>query len=683
MRSFFYSLVIITCLFAAASCRKSETPDAKNNGILAKAPDGFTYATSKKAELNIRLLTNTGIGIKGVPVKLYGVKDKKHAKPLFKGISDGNGFVKGSFNLPAYMDTLVVDPAYVGLSQNVKVYLNNSVVSCVIGGPTGMSGNVVLKAQGNKILSAAGPATIAEAKYTYLSTYSENGRPESNRDATLEAISGEFLLNSNISLPEDKDVAVRHPDDLKKTTVNTLTIREKSDIWVTFVSEGSENLNTIGFYTYPTGSAPKTADDIKEVFYVFPNASGKGSGGEMISGDRVKLGSFDAGVSIGFVLFENGWDGKKVNPAVQKYYSSDALNPETDELLKRHSVLLNDKGDNRWMFGFAGSKRSNPEADQDFNDVVFYCSANPASAIGPDNVATVDEPSNADFDNDGVADIFDEFPSDIAKAFITYFPSKDSWATLAFEDLWPNNGDYDLNDVVVNYRYTFVSNAKNDVIELTGEYSVVAAGAAYDDGFGVQFPFAPAQVARVSGQSVTSGYTRHLGNGCEAEQANAVIIPFDNYKNLIKPLAGTTLINTNPDKGKVSGTTAVVVVTFVSPITQSALGEAPFNPFIISNVKRGIEVHLPGTPPTSVADNKLFNSGDDDYNPLTGKTYLGRQNQPWALSFAEAYDYVTEGTSISKAYLHFNDWIKSGGSAYADWYSNTAGGYRDTKYIYK
>ncbi len=679
-----FAFYLFGLLLLVTACKKTSSTDNTLPSVPAKAPDGFTYTTFKTAQLNIRLLTNGNSPIKGVPVKLYATADKSHSKVLFMGISDANGYIKGSLNIPAYMDTLVVDPAYIGLVQNVHAFLKNNVLSLTIGGSEMVSGNVLAVATSNKVFAGLSSDVIGEAKYTYMGTYNSSGRPVNYLEPKPDVISDNLLSFANYSLPERSDVRVHHPQYLANNAVNNLVITEKSDVWVTFVSEGAGNKNSIGYYTYPTGKAPKTADEINEIFYILPNSSARNSDGDMHAGDKVKLGQFDAGITIGFVLFQDGWDNNKkvVKSNVAKYYTNDVLNPEATAELRKHTVLLNDKEEGLFLLGFEDLNRGTPDCDQDFNDIILYATSNPVTAISQEGVPPIDQPK--DSDKDGVSDVFDEFPEDPTKAYTTYFPSADGWGTLAYEDLWPANGDYDLNDLVVNYRYTLVANAQNEVVQLTGEYDVVAAGASYEDGFGVEFPFSPDVVSKVTGQNLTGSYVKLAGNGVEAGQSKAVIIPFDNHHNLIRAVAGgSTYINTRPGDSRVTGSIAKVVVDFKSPVSLTALGNAPFNPFLISNLKRGYEVHLPGNTPTSLADNKLFNTGDDDYSAVGGKYYLGKNNQPWGLSFVETFNYVNEGTSIDKAYLHFNDWIKSGGKEYTDWYKNTGSGYREDKNIYR
>lgn len=66
-----------------------------------------------------------------------------------------------------------------------------------------------------------------------------------------------------------------------------------------------------------------------------------------------------------------------------------------------------------------------------------------------------------DTDGDGVADLNDKFATDPARAYISYYPAEQVYRTLAFEDNWPKLGDYDMNDMVIRYRYSMINNAQN------------------------------------------------------------------------------------------------------------------------------------------------------------------------------------------------------------------------------
>lgn len=71
-----------------------------------------------------------------------------------------------------------------------------------------------------------------------------------------------------------------------------------------------------------------------------------------------------------------------------------------------------------------------------------------------------------DVDGDGVSDADDDYPNDASLAYNNYYPDPVEKATLAFEDLWPSYGDYDFNDVIIDFSVNTVTNANNDAVKL-------------------------------------------------------------------------------------------------------------------------------------------------------------------------------------------------------------------------
>lgn len=691
-QKYLLATLIAMAIFA---CKKTstDTPVTPPPTVTKIAPDGFTFNTTKQVSLNVQLLAPDNTPLKNVPVSLYnngqvmenGNADEKTA--LYTSLTDNNGYIKGSIILPSTTDTVLVDAKYTGIIRNAKTYITGGAVTATLGGANGVGGNVVVNQlmapHNNGPVSGGAPVTSfgQTTNYVSMGNTDNSGRPK-YLESPSDVISSALISFINASLPESKQLPSSHPQYLTDNATGTVNLVETSDVWITFVSEGAGNVNSLGFYTYPTNKPPATADDIATVNIMFPNASLFGSGGNMRSGDKVKLGTFSAGTSIGFVLFANGWAGSnKVYTDVTKFYSDTKLNPEKDDNLKKHSVLLHDEIDKLYLVGFEDIPRNSSSCDQDFNDAIFYATSNPVTAISTTDVQPIDQP--IDTDGDGVTDIFDQYPTDATRAYNNYYPSANSFATLAFEDLWPATGDYDMNDLVVNYRYKFVSNAGNQVVELYGDYAVQAAGASFQNGFGVQFPFSASLVKQVTGQKFKSGYIKQAGNGVEASQAKAVIIPFDNHQALINNYAGAYFINTKNDLPKVTGDTAHVYVQFNSPMSTTTLGTAPFNPFLISNLRRAYEIHLPGNVPTDLADTKLLGTGEDASNPSKGIYYVSSSNWPWAISFPGSFTYPLEEINISKAYLHFLEWAKSGGTSYTDWYSNGAADYLSAGNLYK
>ncbi len=64
--------------------------------------------------------------------------------------------------------------------------------------------------------------------------------------------------------------------------------------------------------------------------------------------------------------------------------------------------------------------------------------------------------TSGDTDGDGVDDENDAYPTDPDRSTDQYLPSENTYGTMAFEDLWPSEGDYDFNDMVVNYNWHYV-----------------------------------------------------------------------------------------------------------------------------------------------------------------------------------------------------------------------------------
>jgi hypothetical protein len=206
--------------------------------------------------------------------------------------------------------------------------------------------------------------------YLTLGTYDSTGNPDYL--TTNDIISSALLSYIDSTLPDRKNLTLRHPELFLSTATPDIVVTQPSDIYVTFVSQGSGLTNSIAFYTYPTNQPPASADDVKTITYVFPNA---GHLTPLAPGNKVKIGNFAAGTSVGFLIMENGWDliTKQLDVNVVHFCTDDVLNPEVDPTLKRHAVLLNYTPENKDLISFEDTNRTDPNCDNDFNDVVIYC----------------------------------------------------------------------------------------------------------------------------------------------------------------------------------------------------------------------------------------------------------------------------------------------------------------------
>ncbi len=219
------------------------------------------------------------------------------------------------------------------------------------------------------------PVFFTSTDYQTLGAYDSSGKP--NNLEPQDVISSNMLSFVTNTLPEKEDLRKSNPDLLSTKEIADITVTKKSSITITFVTNGTDRRDAVAFYTYPTNNPPASAKDIKTITYIFPNA---GYGTSLTPGDKVKIGTFDVGTSIGFVLLVNSWDPttKKSKNDVVHFCSNDVLNPEVDPNLKKHAVLIKYPSENKVLVGFEDIDRTTPQCDHDFNDVMVYATVSPS-----------------------------------------------------------------------------------------------------------------------------------------------------------------------------------------------------------------------------------------------------------------------------------------------------------------
>ncbi len=256
------------------------------------------------------------------------------------------------------------------------------------------------------------------------------------------------------------------------------------------------------------------------------------------------------------------------------------------------------------------------------------------------------------------------------------YPGEDVFGTLAYEDLWPSYGDFDMNDLVLDYNIIERVNVANNVEEIEFTFVIRALGAMLDSGFGIELPVNHSYVASVDGARYTTGLISNRANGTENGHDNAVIILWDE-----SALNMGKFVNTLNPANHVDEDTLTVTVTFDTPVEQSALGAAPYNPFIYVDGDRGKEVHLPGKQPTALADPGFFGQYDDATEPGTSNTYVSKSNLFWAIHLPVSWTYPREYQDVTNAYNNFQAWAESGGVTNQDWYLDLPG-YRNESLLY-
>lgn len=669
--------IFLIALFLLSGCLEKPVQEISET---VSEVSNFDFVTTSDVSLQVSLKDATGAPFKGVKVSVYEYANDTLGKKIFTAVTNGSGQLKESINLPAYYETVVVQTNFIGIPNNIQVPILNNTVELTYENGSLTSAYIQedgTSSNGGSVANQS--ANINGFTFNYMDAFSRPLGVPANLEPQRDAISATLLAYINASLPESMPVPTYHPTFLANGKKTTLDVIELADVWLTFVHEGAGWKNAIGFYTYPTDTPPQSLSDITTINIAFPNLSYKGSGGGLYSGDKIKLGRFEAGTSIGIVLLANGWDGYSSEGFYYPIFADKDLNPESDPVKRQHNVLLWDNENELFLLGFEDTQRDNPSCDQDFNDAIMFVTSNPVRAISVENVSPVDKPGTLDADGDGINDILDEFPNDPDKAYTSYYPSSSTYGSFAFEDNWPDYGDYDFNDLVIDYQFKHYLNSNNQVVEMDSKFKVRAIGAGFRNGFGFATNLLPSDVKSSTGQLINSGIVKLNDNGTEQNQDNAVFVVANNVHDLFNT---NGFVNTQETDAAIEPATITLNTVFNGAKSYSQLGNAPYNPFMIVSQDRGREVHLPGYAPTNLVNSELFGTMDDNSDVDKGIYYRSKTALPWAIHLPESFEYPKEKADIRDAHLRFKDWAQSFGYSYMDWYRDQTG-YRNTNYLYK
>ncbi|WP_326936454.1 LruC domain-containing protein [Flavobacterium sp. PL11] len=657
----------------------------------------FDFKTTKEIKVSVSTLNSENKPMGGVPVEIYTqnpltaeglLKENSSDFLAFKGISSNAGLLNCEIAPETFTDSLSILVNHIGFPSLKQIKIDSKDINVVVGGS--FSQNTNKSSRTSKTSPTADiPNPIKMSGYYVLGSWDNQGKPNYllGKD---DIISNDFLADVNTSLPEYKKLPDSHPEYLNSSDNGNIELVEDAEVWITFVHEGAGYKNALGYYTHKNDNPPASQNLIADPTIIFPNVSYNGSGGSLRSGNKVQLlyldpltnkytKRFPAGTTVAWFFIANSFNSTttSIGSGIGKLYSDKHFNPETNIDKKKHNVVLKDTKRQLLLIGFEDVNREK-NSDEDFNDAIFYASISPFTAAKTDQIKPIDTPK--DSDGDGVGDSLDEYPNDRTKAFNNYFPSKNNVGTLAYEDLWPYKGDYDFNDLVIDYNFNQVTNADNKIVEINAAMTVRAIGASLRNAFSLQFNTSSSNIKSVIGQSLSNGIFVLNSNGTEKNQSKAVVPVFDDSFKIMNN--NGSIVNTYIGGAYFTPKTINVKIEFKTPILLSSFGTAPYNPFIVVGGIRGKEIHLPASEPTDLADKSIFGTGDDNSNLAAQKYYMSDNNLPWAINIPVQFAYPAEKQDITKAFTMFNKWSESKGSTFMDWYLDKTG-YRDNSKIYK
>jgi len=659
-------------LIIVSSISFCDRKDALNPGPVSNMDDliispEFNFRTDQETSFGIKALDNNDNPLQGVRIDIYSDSSGVGGYRIISGFTGADGVLSTRFNIPAEISKLYARTKYIGLPDELPVNIINGQVSLVFGGKP-----MAFKSNGFQFKNATG-------NWYPMGSWNSQGVPsylEPERDQLTPA----FLAMLNASFPETKSVPVFHPEYLNPQNEQDFILSESCKVYLTFLHEGAGYKNVLLYYTYNADNPPQHPSQIDSMFIILPNVSYNLSGGGLYSGDKVFLGTFAAGTGIGFAVIADGFKTNTVTSGKAVYYSEPSFNPEFAPEDKQHSVVLIESDNDLFIMGFEDLRRSSG-SDDDFNDVMFSVRATPIDAVDTTGFPPVVE-LPADTDEDGVPDIFDDYPEDEELAFDNFYPGENIFGTLVFEDLWPVKGDYDFNDLVLDYNFNQITNFENKVARIRTKIVVKAIGASFRNGFGFQMGSPSESVEYISGQQIDENYVVLNPNGTEASQEKAVVIIFDNAFDILPyPGGGFTGVNTSLEAPYVQPDTLDLIIHLVNALPNQTINLPPYNPFLFIEQDRSREVHLPDQPPTSLQNMALFGTLDDDSDISKARYYKTVKNLPWAMNIVQNFQYPIEKKQILAGYLKFAEWAESSGKLYPDWPADKPG-YRNNTFIY-
>ncbi|MEM7216927.1 MAG: LruC domain-containing protein [Pseudomonadota bacterium] len=264
-----------------------------------------------------------------------------------------------------------------------------------------------------------------------------------------------------------------------------------------------------------------------------------------------------------------------------------------------------------------------------------------------------------------------------ASTSVSWYPGSNSFTTIGFEDNWPFEGDYDMNDLVARMRTgVFRSNGEVTAIRVFGE--IAAVGAAYENGFGIRLPGILASQVDAS-NVVFKINDLPEDSPLEGGRVDAIFMISYNVWNTVEAGEDCTFHRTEPGCGGAVQFTFDLTIPLTAPIVSNIMGA--FDPFLFATPGafhgdfftdppgRAYEIHLKNQAPTEAADLSIFGLEDDASIPGAALYYQTSQGLPWALEVARRWDYPREFMDLLWAYPQFDEFVESDGAESPDWFS--------------
>lgn len=577
-----------------------------------------------------------------------GVRKKKEGvEAVFSAYTDDNCKFEGKVSIPTAIKKVYLYSNYIGIPQCVELPVEANGISFDFSDTQEQS--VTRASGGNRYPDYVGvgdnAVVIDEGMQIYSLTDIEGNGYLSPQYASITSHPKGLVNRINSLLKGNKEgiTGDRKPDNsdlVRDEGITNICVVENSGdkkiesaaIDLKYVSERAGYKNVLGYYYYKTGKKPANVNNLPK-YIIFPNVSSEDWGDPLwIKGaitirlkffgenyDEPAQDEFKPGYTIGWFMISNGYDNKKSEIKVnnQTLYSNASWNKDG----KSRCIAAYDRRSEITVIGFEDGIGS--DHDSSYEDALFYVESNPSYAIEkPDDRPDVPDP-------EPLPDV-----------------TETTYGTLVFEDEWPGEGDYDMNDAALKYSSSITYDSDNKVVKLVTSFTLVQANnaAVYNNAFG--FQLLGCSSADFTAEDAT----------LESGQNYPTFIVF----NSLNAEKGTKTVTLNFKKGQVN---------------KEDVDFSKYNPFIVTKADRDVqlgqgrnEVHLPIYAPTKLGKEISKNQWGSYY---VSETMAEGMRFPFAINIPgkQEFKLAVERVRIDLAYSKFGLWVKKGcGKEDADWY---------------
>lgn len=699
---------ILVAIVSFASCTDKCLDDLGSN-LNEQTFNTFDFSTTKD-EISINV-SYAGCGIE-VPVffEIYdedpvvwnetgsGHKLKEDVKPIFSSYTNEKCVYNGTISLPAYINKVwVYSPSFFAKTVMEADIVDNT---------------ITVSDTDDAIATKAATRSSVEDGYCYMSRTDvpqqyQLGKRWKEWLGTYDGNGNVNYVYTGKDLVPDVSVFTQHSQIINEGVTSCpqkyrnaadLELVKPAEVVITFLGGNTCWNSSLGYYYYKVGQEPKTLDEAN-VIMIFPNTQDGQWSKTTIDSERQKAGVkrmtsvklkyfpniandsqegatdiFPAGYKVGLILATNSWSKRlqyEKNSAKSylnenRYYRSATLknlsvrqNGKSTDLPVVATYFTKDKEFLVASFEDDYKFEDNMGHDQNFSDVVLAIGTNPVAAVS-DDVATLDERLN----------------SDGSSYVVNHETLK---GTYLFEDLWPESGDFDMNDACVEFVQGSCRDKWNDTYGETFSFKVRQNYATKKNG--IAFRLIGGKRAAVNnkfneiankfeyGYHVPYDVKLYIG-GKEATGE----LEYDKENQIYYVI---------PDTKKNPG--VVYTVEFIHVPEGAPLHYESYYKKYISQVdvflyrKEGgmnWEVHTSGMEPTPLMNTKYFGTGDDHSIPEQGIYYVREGNYPFGLflsgqqidKMSQLFEIDNEGIPLDRLYPGYAEWVNSQGAYQAGWY---------------